>query len=102
MRGTEEKGVDVRIATDMIMLAWVDSYDIAVLVSADSDFVLVAAFLQTKGKKIIHAQFPPRGAALSQKCWGSFNIGALREKFRFVKKVAAAPPLAAVPGGKKA
>src|ERR1700737_1539356 len=35
MRGTEEKGVDVRIATDMIMLAWVDSYDIAALVSSD-------------------------------------------------------------------
>lgn len=89
MRGTEEKGVDVRIATDMIMLAWVDSYDIAVLVSADSDFVPVAAFLQTKGKKIIHAQFPPRGAALSQKCWGSFNVGAIRERFRFAKKAAA-------------
>ena len=30
MRGTEEKGVDVRMATDMISLAWVDNYDIAV------------------------------------------------------------------------
>jgi uncharacterized LabA/DUF88 family protein len=56
MRGTEEKGVDVRIATDMIMLAWVDSYDIAILVSSDSDFVPVASFLQTKVKKIIHGQ----------------------------------------------
>jgi uncharacterized LabA/DUF88 family protein len=86
MRGTEEKGVDVRIATDMIMLAWVDSYDVAVLVSSDSDFVPVAAFLQTKGKKVIHAQFPPRGAQLSQKCWGSFSIPAIREKFRLAPK----------------
>ncbi|WP_419936862.1 NYN domain-containing protein [Candidatus Palauibacter sp.] len=39
MRGTEEKGVDVRMATDMISLAWVDNYDIAVLVSSDRDFV---------------------------------------------------------------
>jgi uncharacterized LabA/DUF88 family protein len=82
MRGTEEKGVDVRIATDMVMLAWVDSYDIAVLVSSDSDFVPVASFLQTKGKKIIHGQLPPRGALLSQKCWGSIDLIKLREKFR--------------------
>ena len=32
MRGTEEKGVDLRMATDMIRLAWSDNYDIAVLV----------------------------------------------------------------------
>lgn len=83
MRGTEEKGVDVRMATDMISLAWVDSYDIAVLVSSDSDFVPVASFLQTKGKKIIHGQLPPRGALLSQKCWGSIDVLKLREKFRF-------------------
>lgn len=37
MRGTEEKGVDVHIATDMIKLAWADDYDTAVLVSADKD-----------------------------------------------------------------
>lgn len=85
MRGTEEKGVDVRIATDMIMQAWVDSYDIAVLVSSDSDFVPVAAFLQTKGKKVIHGQMPPRGALLSQKCWGSIDLFKLRSEFRLVR-----------------
>lgn len=93
MRGTEEKGVDVRIATDMIMLAWVDSYDIAVLVSSDADFVPVAQFLQTKGKKVLHAQFPPRGAQLSQKCWGSLNLPALREEFRLASRVAPASRL---------
>ena len=88
MRGTEEKGVDVRIATDMIMLAWVDSYDVAVLVSSDSDFIPVAEFLQTKGKKVIHAQVPPRAANLSAKCWGSFDLVKLRDKFRLVQKPA--------------
>jgi len=37
MRGSKEKGVDVKIATDMITLAWEDTYDVGVLVSADSD-----------------------------------------------------------------
>ena len=82
MRGTEEKGVDVRMATDMISLAWVDNYDIAVLVSSDKDFVPVAEFLQTRGIKVIHGAFPPKGAQLTQKCWGSINIALLREDFR--------------------
>ena len=29
MRGTEEKGIDTRITTAMISLAWVDNYDVA-------------------------------------------------------------------------
>ncbi len=82
MRGTEEKGVDTRIATDMISLAWEDSYDIAVLVSADRDFVPVAEFLQTKGLKVIHGAFQPKGYHLTQKCWGSINIPSIRDKFR--------------------
>ena len=81
MRGTEEKGVDVRMATDMISLAWVDNYDIAVLVSSDRDFVPVAEFLETKGIKVIHGAFPPKGAHLTRKCWGSINIAELRDAF---------------------
>lgn len=82
MRGTEEKGVDVRMATDMISLAWVDNYDIAVLVSSDRDFVPVAEFLETRGIKVIHGAFPPRGSELTTRCWGSIKIPQLREKFR--------------------
>ena len=85
MRGTEEKGVDVRMATDMISLAWVDNYDVAVLVSSDRDFVPVAEFLETKGIKVIHGAFPPRGAQLTARCWGSVDIAGLREEFRFVQ-----------------
>lgn len=82
MRGTEEKSVDVRMATDMISLAWADNYDIAVLVSSDRDFVPVAEFLDTRGIKVIHACFPPKGAQLTQKCWGSIDVRNFRSKFR--------------------
>ena len=85
MRGTEEKGVDVRMATDMISLAWVDNYDVAVLVSSDRDFVPVAEFLETRGIKVIHGAFPPKGAQLTARCWGSIDIAALREGFRFIR-----------------
>ncbi len=86
MRGTEEKGVDVRMATDMISLAWADNYDIAVLVSSDRDFVPVAEFLETRGIKVIHGAFPPMGAQLTRKCWGSINVADLREGFRFARQ----------------
>lgn len=82
MRGTEEKGVDVRIATDMIRFAWLDVYDIAVLVSADRDFVALVDFLNARGIKVIHGTFPPRGADLTGHCWGSIDIPSLREQFR--------------------
>jgi uncharacterized LabA/DUF88 family protein len=82
MRGTEEKGVDTRIVTDMISLAWSEAYDVAVLVSADRDFVPVAEFLQTKGIKVVHGCFPPKGNHLSQKCWGNLNISKLMPAFK--------------------
>ena len=86
MRGTEEKGVDTRIVTDMISLAWSDAYDVTVLVSADRDFVPVAEFLQTKGIKVVHGCFPPKGSQLSQKCWGNLNLIKLMPSFRLPDK----------------
>ena len=82
MRGTEEKGIDTRIVTDMISLAWSNSYDVAVLASADRDFVPVAEFLQARGIKIIHGAFPPLGSQLSQKCWAHIAIPTLVAQIR--------------------
>lgn len=71
---TEEKGVDVAIATDMIKLAWEDAYDWAMLVSSDRDFIPAVEFLNAKGRKVLHAGFPPRGSQLATKCWGSLDL----------------------------
>lgn len=85
MRGTEEKGVDTRMVTDMISLAWSKAYDVAVLVSADRDFVPVAEFLQAEGIKVVHGSFPPKGSHLSQKCWGNLNITKMMPAFQLNK-----------------
>lgn len=82
MRGTEEKGVDTAIAVDMISLAWENTYDVAVLVSADRDFVPVAEYLATKGVRVIHGAFPPKGAMLSQKSWGKIDLPVFRNRYR--------------------
>lgn len=82
MRGTEEKGVDTRIATDLVHLAWENAFDVAVLVSSDQDFVPAAEILQAKGIKVIHAGFPPNGMLLKQKCWGSIDVPRFKAEFK--------------------
>ena len=79
---TIEKGVDTAIVTDMIRLAWEGAYDVAVLVSSDSDLVPAVKFLDQKGSKVIQAGFPPSGVHLATTCWASFDLFALREEFR--------------------
>lgn len=99
MRGTEEKGVDTRMVTDMISLAWSGAYDVALLVSSDRDFVPVAEFLQTKGIKVVHGCFPPKGSHLSQKCWGNLDLAKLMPKFQAVAKSRVTPVGLKKPGG---
>lgn len=82
MRGTEEKGVDTRIVTDMIGLAWTGNYDVAVLVSSDRDFVPVVEFLERRGIKTVHGAFPPLGSQLTQACWGNIRLPDLMNRFR--------------------
>jgi hypothetical protein len=68
--------------TDMISLAWANAYDVAMLISADRDFVPVADFLQTKGIKVVHGAFPPKGSHLSRSCWGNLDITTMMPTFR--------------------
>ena len=82
MRGTEEKGIDTRIATDLISLAWDGNYEVAVLVSSDRDFVPVVEFLGKRGIKVVHGAFLPAAAELTQACWASINIPEMRQQFR--------------------
>ncbi|MFX0022882.1 MAG: NYN domain-containing protein [Candidatus Hermodarchaeota archaeon] len=45
-----EKKVDIKIAIDMISLAYEDAYDTAVLVSGDGDFLPLVKKIKTLGK----------------------------------------------------
>jgi uncharacterized LabA/DUF88 family protein len=82
MRGTVEKGVDSAIVTDMINLAWENSYEVAVLVSADRDFIPAVQFLDAKGRKVVHAGFPPKGVDLQTNCWASLDLNKLKIPMR--------------------
>lgn len=71
---TIEKGIDTLLATDLIRLAVSDFYDAAVLASLDADMIPAVEFVQSLGKKVIQAGFPPGGVDLATQCWGSFNV----------------------------
>lgn len=72
-----EKGVDAAIVTDMISLAWVGAYSVAILVSSDGDYVPAVERLQDKGFKVINATWRNLGHQLAQRCWASFEIDGL-------------------------
>ena len=52
-----EKGVDVMIASDLIMHAYEDHYDIAILVSGDADFYPAMQAVKDIGKQVEVAAF---------------------------------------------
>ena len=55
--GFIEKGVDILLATDMIVLAYNNAYDTAILVSGDSDYIPVVEMIQQLGKRVENATF---------------------------------------------
>jgi uncharacterized LabA/DUF88 family protein len=64
-----EKGVDVLIATDMLLHAFQDDLDTAILVSGDGDFAAVVEAIARKGKIVKNASFPSaRSDALVKVC----------------------------------
>jgi uncharacterized LabA/DUF88 family protein len=52
-----EKGIDIMLATDLLHFAWSDFYDVAVLVSGDSDFAYALQAVKNLGKHIEVAYF---------------------------------------------
>ena len=82
-RTHEEKMTDVNIATELLMDAFQNRFDVALLVSADSDLVPpVQAVLQSFPNKRVVVAFPlgRNSAQLRQAASASFTIG--RKKYK--------------------
>jgi uncharacterized LabA/DUF88 family protein len=88
-----EKGVDVMLATDLLYFAWNDFYDVAMLVSGDSDFAYALQAVKNMGKHVEVAYFE-RGVSkdlldiadnrylLNQSFFKGFWVGKRRTKRR--------------------
>lgn len=61
-----QKGVDTLIATDMVSMAFLNHYDVSILVSGDGDLAPAIEAIKDAGKQIIVATFPrSRSTAVS-------------------------------------
>ena len=77
-----EKGVDVRLATEMLNLAWKDVYDTAIIVTGDGDFADAVELVKELGKHVENA-FTRKGLSqdLYQACdrWATLDEDFLKE-----------------------
>jgi uncharacterized LabA/DUF88 family protein len=71
-----EKTLDTRIATDLIGDATFELYDVAILVTEDSDFIPAVEFVQEmRGKHVIHAGFGGHSNELRSVCRHRIDLG---------------------------
>lgn len=69
-----EKGVDVKLAVDMLSKAIKDQYDVAILVSGDADFAEVVHEVKELGKHVELAAFPGQQCYHLKKCADRFIL----------------------------
>lgn len=81
-----EKGVDTVIVTDLISLAWENSWEYALLVSSDKDYIPAVEMLNRKGYHVINAHFPPAGSDLAGKCWAELDLKNCLQEIEFEKR----------------
>jgi len=91
-----EKGVDSAIITDMFALAWEEAYEVAILVSGDSDLVPAVEEIQDRGLKVVNATWSEHGHQLAKACWASFQIDPLIPQLIIRKETAQPAPAAGV------
>lgn len=63
-----EKGIDVRIAIDMVSLAYTQAYDVAILVSNDADLVPAVEKVKDLGKHVEYAYLSRKTVQLAESC----------------------------------
>lgn len=72
---SNEKGVDTSLISHLFLHASADTYDVALLLSEDSDYVPAVRALQTHfNKRVIHVGFKRRPHGISGSVWGDIVI----------------------------
>jgi len=75
-----EKGVDVKLAVDLVVNAYKDNYDIAILVSNDADFIPAINEVLALNKKVYYVGFPKmKSYHLNKVCSKTIKINDISE-----------------------
>lgn len=82
IQATQEKGVDTLLVTDLLRLGLDYTYEVAIIVSQDSDMKPAVDHLSSKGIKVIHAGIKHYGANLSNSCWAKFDLFPIRHQIQ--------------------
>ena len=78
-----EKGVDVKLAVDLVVNAYKDNYDIAILVSNDPDFIPAIQEAKELGKQVINVSFPKtKSYHLNKVCSKTIKVNDISEYLR--------------------
>ncbi len=70
-----QKGVDVLLATDLIHLAHIDAYDIAIILSGDTDLIEAVKLVKTLGKTPIIFSYHTLGDSKLSNISDLMNVG---------------------------
>lgn len=79
---TQEKGVDTLLVTDLLSLGLDKSYDVAILISQDSDMKPAVEHLANKGIKVVHVGIKHFGSDLAKSCWATYNAFPYRDEIK--------------------
>ena len=66
---TEEKETDINLATHMLSKGFQNAYDIAILVSGDTDYIKVVETLHNIGKTVVIAHFKHQNISRYDEIW---------------------------------
>ena len=85
-----EKGVDASIITDLFSRALNEAYDVAILISNDSDLVPAVKVIQDRlNKQIIHIGFTHGGHHMRTAAWGHIMLdGRVADKLKLEETTA--------------
>lgn len=79
----KEKEADIRLATEMIARGFNDSYDVAILVTGDRDFLRAIRYVQDQGKTVHVAAFQePMAGKLRREADGYTYLDDIAEDIR--------------------
>lgn len=75
-----KKGVDVKIAVDLLVNAYKNNYDVALLISNDADFIPAIEEVQKINKQVINVSFPKtKSYHLNKICDSTIKINDISE-----------------------